>query len=131
MADPAAGFRLHQHGVGLQRLAVGVHQVFGVRRGCAGEAQCLVEATFRLEDPKPVNTALAEAGLEPCEDGQLILRRVVKAAGGGQAYVNDTPVTLPLLKRLGALLVGGLGPRLPDRLKQLTAEFYPATSVAP
>ena len=29
------------------------------------------------------------------------------------------------------LLVGGLGPRLPASLKQLTAEFYPATSANP
>ena len=76
----------------------------------AGEAQCTVEATFRLADPKPLNALLAEAGLDPCEDGLLILRRTVKAAGGGQAFVNDTPVTLPLLKRLGAKLVDLHGP---------------------
>ena len=89
----------------------------------AGEAQCLVEATFRLEDPKPVNAALAEAGLDPCEDGQLIVRRVVKAAGGGQAYVNDTPVTLPLLKRLGALLVDLHGPHDHQSLFQPAAQL--------
>lgn len=76
----------------------------------AGESQCLVEATFRLAAPKTVNALLEEAGLEPCEDGQLILRRTVKAAGGGQAFVNDNPVTLPLLKRLGAVLVDLHGP---------------------
>jgi DNA repair protein RecN (Recombination protein N) len=76
----------------------------------AGEAQCLVEATFHLESPKAVNGLLTEAGLEPCEAGQLILRRTVKAAGGGQAFVNDAPVTLPLLKRLGAVLVDLHGP---------------------
>ena len=76
----------------------------------AGESQCIVEATFRLENPRTVNAALAEAGLDPCEDGQLILRRTVKAAGGGQAFVNDAPVTLPLLKRLGAGLVDLHGP---------------------
>ncbi len=76
----------------------------------AGESQCLVEATFHLDPPKAVNSLLEEAGLDPCADGQLILRRMVKAAGGGQAYVNDTPVTLPLLKRLGAVLVDLHGP---------------------
>ena len=76
----------------------------------AGESQCVVEATFRLEKPQAVNAVLAEAGLDPCEDGQLILRRTVKAAGGGQAFVNDAPVTLPLLKRLGAGLVDLHGP---------------------
>jgi DNA repair protein RecN (Recombination protein N) len=76
----------------------------------AGESQCVVEATFRLEDPRDVNAVLAESGLDPCEDGWLILRRAVKAAGGGQAFINDAPVTLPLLKRLGVLLVDLHGP---------------------
>ena len=76
----------------------------------AGESQCLVEATFHLENPKAVNALLAESGLDPCEDGQLILRRTVKAAGGGQAFVNDAPVTLSLLKRLGSVLVDLHGP---------------------
>lgn len=76
----------------------------------AGESQCVVEATFHLDNPKVVNALLEESGLEPCADGQLILRRVVKAAGGGQAFVNDAPVTLPLLKRLGTGLVDLHGP---------------------
>ena len=76
----------------------------------AGEAQCVVEATFHLADARGVEAVLSEAGLEPCDHGQLVLRRTVKAAGGGQAYVNDAPVTLPLLKRLGALLVDLHGP---------------------
>jgi len=76
----------------------------------AGEAQCVVEATFHLEDSRAVDADLAEAGLEPCDHGQLILRRTVKATGGGQAYVNDAPVTLPLLKRLCARLVDLHGP---------------------
>jgi len=76
----------------------------------AGETQCLVEATFRLDDPRAVQEILADSGLDPCEDGLLILRRIVKAAGGGQAFVNDAPATLPLLKRIGALLVDLHGP---------------------
>ncbi|MDR0993504.1 MAG: DNA repair protein RecN [Verrucomicrobiota bacterium] len=75
-----------------------------------GAAQCLVEAAFLLGRPERINALLEEAGLEPCGDDQLILRRVVKAGGGGQAFVNDTPVTLPLLKRLGSLLVDLHGP---------------------
>lgn len=76
----------------------------------AGETQCVVEATFQLAEPLAVNEILTDAGLEPCDHGLLILRRTVKAAGGGQAFVNDAPVTLPLLKRLGAHLVDLHGP---------------------
>ena len=76
----------------------------------AGASQCVVEATFQLAAPDGVQAILADAGLDPCEDGQLILRRIVKAGGGGQAYVNDVGVTLATLKRLGALLVDLHGP---------------------
>ncbi|MGD9611353.1 MAG: DNA repair protein RecN [Kiritimatiellia bacterium] len=89
----------------------------------AGETHCVVEATFHLETPQAANAVLAEAGLEPCADGQLVVRRTVKAAGGGQAYVNDTPVTLPLLKRLGAGLVDLHGPHDHQSLFQPAAQL--------
>ena len=44
----------------------------------------------------------------------------IRAANDGRIYELDP-----------TLLVGGLGPRLPASLKQLTAEFYPAASVNP
>ena len=89
----------------------------------AGEAQCVVEATFHLENPAAANAVLADAGLDPCADGQLVVRRTVKAAGGGQAYVNDAPVTLPLLKRLGAGLVDLHGPHDHQSLFQPAAQL--------
>ena len=45
-----------------------------------------------------VQTVLAEAGVGACDDGQLLIRRVV-AAKSGCAYVNSTPVTLAVLRR--------------------------------
>lgn len=89
----------------------------------AGEDQCLVEATFRLADPAPVNALLDDAGLDPCEDGLLILRRKLKAGGGSQAFVNDVPVTLPLLKRLGAVLVDLHGPHDHQSLFQVSSQL--------
>lgn len=90
----------------------------------AGAPQAVVEARFALGNPGPVDEVLAEAGMEPCCDGELVLRRVVKAAGGGQAYVNDAPATLPLLKRLGAHLVDLHGPHDHQSL------FHPAAQLA-
>jgi DNA repair protein RecN (Recombination protein N) len=89
----------------------------------AGESQCLAEATFQLEQPDAVNALLDDAGLDPCEDGLLILRRKVKAAGGGQAFVNDVPVTLPLLKRLGRILVDLHGPHDHQSLFQTSSQL--------
>lgn len=75
-----------------------------------GADQGAVRGVFELSDPAAVNAALADAGLEPCEDGLLILHREIKANGAGRQSVNDAPVTLALLKRLGDLLVDMHGP---------------------
>src|SRR6056297_1213011 len=59
-----------------------------------GEDACGAEAVFDLEDAGEVDAVLDEYGLDPCEDGQLVIRRIVKASGSGQNLVNDTAVTL-------------------------------------
>lgn len=76
----------------------------------AGEDACGAEALFELSDTSDLDAVLEEAGLPPCEDGQLILRRIVRVSGAGQNLVNDSPVTLQVLKRLGDLLVDMHGP---------------------
>lgn len=88
-----------------------------------GAAACSVEATFQLAHPDGINAVLEEAALPPCEDGLLVLRRTVKAGGGGGATVNDSPVTLPLMKRLGALLVDLHGPHDHQSLLSTAAQL--------
>ncbi|MGA0333817.1 MAG: DNA repair protein RecN [Kiritimatiellia bacterium] len=75
-----------------------------------GASEGSVRGVFSLSDPEKVNDLLEESGLDPCEDGMLILRRVVKSSGTGQQFVNDAPVTLQLLRKLGDLLVDMHGP---------------------
>jgi DNA repair protein RecN (Recombination protein N) len=74
-----------------------------------GEETCTVEAVFELADSAEIDAALAEGGLDPCEDGSLIVRRVIGQSANRQ-FVNDSPVTLGLLKRLGEHLVDLHGP---------------------
>ncbi len=76
----------------------------------AGADQCLVEASLTLVDAASVDALLRELELEPTDHGQLVLRRTLSAAGGGRNLVNDSPVTLQALKRLGDLLVDMHGP---------------------
>ena len=112
--EPGLNIITGETGAGKSILMGALYLLLGERADTSavrtGETQCLVEATFHLQNPKAVNAILEESGLDPCEDGQLILRRTVKASGGGQAFINDAPVTLPLLKRLGTLLVDLHGP---------------------
>lgn len=75
-----------------------------------GEEACGAEAVFTLKDTDALNEELVECGVEPCEGGELILRRVVRAEGAGQHWVNGSPVTLQVLKRIGDLLVDIHGP---------------------
>ncbi len=75
----------------------------------SGEESCTVEAVFELGDAAEIDTVLAEGGLDACEDGLLIVRRVIGQSANRQ-FVNDSPVTLHLLKRLGEHLVDLHGP---------------------
>ena len=78
----------------------------------AGADACSVEALFDLAEPGPVDALLEAAGLDRCEDGQLVVRRVVAAAGGAgnKQFVNGSPCTLAALKAIGHHLVDLHGP---------------------
>ena len=76
----------------------------------AGADTCSAYAVFEFADPSFLQSTMAELGLDALEDGQLILRRVIRATGPAQALVNDSPVTLQALKRIGEQLVDMHGP---------------------
>jgi len=87
----------------------------------AGEDACGAEALFHLADSAAVDEVLETYGLDPCVDGQLVIRRIVKASGANQIMVNDSPVTLQVLKQIGDLLVDLHGPH--DHQSLLSPEF--------
>ena len=76
----------------------------------AGAETCSIEAVFTCPDPLPLNRTLDELGLEPLEEQQLIIRRVIRNTGSGQAWINDQPVTVQALKSVGEQLVDMHGP---------------------
>lgn len=88
-----------------------------------GEESCTAEATLELEHPAEVNALLESLGLDPCEDGQLIIRRVVKASGANQQTINDASVTIQALRQLGELLVDMHGPHDHQSLLSRTAQL--------
>jgi DNA repair protein RecN (Recombination protein N) len=63
-----------------------------------------VEATFEVAPRSPAAAVLDEAGLAP-EQGQVVVRRELARSGRHRAFVNDSPVTVGLLERLGDHLV--------------------------
>jgi len=82
-------------------LALGARAESGaVRRGAA---QASVAAAFDLPKDHPARAVLAEQALD--DEDTLTLRRLLGADGRGRAFVNDQPVSVALLRRLGDTLV--------------------------
>ncbi|MDP4210977.1 MAG: AAA family ATPase, partial [Bacteroidota bacterium] len=67
------------------------------------DKKCIVEAAFAVDGKKDVEQFLADNGLDA--ERELILRREISANGKSRAFVNDTPVNLDQLRKLGLLLV--------------------------
>ncbi|PYN13540.1 MAG: hypothetical protein DME05_18275 [Candidatus Rokuibacteriota bacterium] len=59
-----------------------------------------VEALFEVEPGSSAAAVLHDAGLA-LDEGQLVLRRELARSGRHRAFVNDSPVTVGLLERLG------------------------------
>lgn len=101
-------------GAGKSMLADALNLILGERADKsiirAGESQCQVEAAFALTDSADIDAVLESAGLPPCEEGTLLIRRVIATAGAGRTMVNDSPVTLQVLRRIGERLVDMHGP---------------------
>jgi DNA repair protein RecN (Recombination protein N) len=77
----------------------------------SGEESCSVEAAFDVSQLRaPLRSFLDDNGLEPCEDSQLVVKRVFTAAGSNRQFVNGSPTTLNILAALGEWLVDIHGP---------------------
>jgi DNA repair protein RecN (Recombination protein N) len=68
-----------------------------------GESQGQVTAVFDCPLDHPARRIAAEADIDV--DGDLILRRVQVSDGRTRAFVNDQPVSVQVLKAIGAALV--------------------------
>ena len=82
-------------------LALGQRAEQGLVR--TGAEQASVTASFSPPAGHPALVLLAEQGV--AEEDEVVLRRVVNRDGRSRAAVNDQPVGVGLLRRLGALLV--------------------------
>ncbi len=93
--------------VGALKMILGERADKGLIR--TGEDTCVIESVFDLKDSSEINAILEEGGLPPCEDTQIIIRRAIGTSVNRQ-FVNDSPVTLTLLKKIGERLVDLHGP---------------------
>ncbi len=108
--EPEGGFLsiTGETGAGKSVIMGGISLLLGERadkgRIRSGETQCSLEALFRIPHAEHINAVLEEAGVPPCEDGELLIRRSITASGNRQ-FINNSPVTLQLLRKVAGGLV--------------------------
>ena len=81
-----------------------------------------VEAVFDVEGDAAVRDVLESAGLV-AEEGELVIRRELSRSGRHRAFVNDSPVTVAFLERLGNHLVDVHGQHEQQRLVEPAAQL--------
>ena len=88
----------------------------------AGEKECSILAEFAFNEEFNINKLLAEMNLPICHDNSLIIKRTISSSTS-RNQVNDEPVTLQSLKKVGEIIVDMHGPydhqSLLDSKKQL------------
>ncbi len=82
-------------------LSIGARADAGLIR--SGQDQASVTATFEIPSAHPARILLGESDIE--DEDILVLRRTLGADGRSRAYVNDQPVSIGLMRRLGESLL--------------------------
>jgi len=84
-------------------MATGARSDRALVRSGTDKAQCT--ASFTLSDKHPVWMVLKEQDIDFDETEDLTLRRTLNMDGRSRAFVNDQPISVKLLSRLGGLLL--------------------------
>lgn len=95
----------------------------------AGAESCSVEAVFEARGLAPgFHDLLEEKGLEPCEENQLVLKRIFTNSGTNKQFINGSATTLSVLAQVGNWLLDMHGPHehqsllhAPEQLRILDA----------
>ena len=68
-----------------------------------GASKSYVEGIFDITSNKKIDGLLEENEIEPLPE--LILRREISSKGSNRCFINDTPVSLSVIKNIGNLMV--------------------------
>ncbi len=75
------------------------------RRASATPAKTVVEGIFDTAAYPAIAELLIELDVEPCQQGEMILRREISTSGRSRAFVNDTPVSLSVMSRVASCVI--------------------------
>jgi DNA repair protein RecN (Recombination protein N) len=70
----------------------------------SGAERAVVEAAFRFDDDPRLARLLDERGVDAA-GGEIVVRREIASSSAGRVLVNGSPVTVGVLREIGALLV--------------------------
>jgi DNA repair protein RecN (Recombination protein N) len=82
-----------------------------------------VEAVFALDGAAAARAVLDETGLAADDNDEIVVRRELARSGRHRAFVNDSPVTVGLLERLGDALIEVHGQHEHQRLLEPTRQL--------
>jgi DNA repair protein RecN (Recombination protein N) len=113
-------------GAGKTALLEAISLVIGERADSSsirhGMEKASVEAAFDLVDSPRVLQLLEESGIEQHPEELLILRREIARQGRSRAFINCQMVPLPLLQKVGALLIDRVGQHSHQELRTSEAQ---------
>jgi DNA repair protein RecN (Recombination protein N) len=124
--DLASGFSVvtGETGTGKSVIVGALKLVLGERADKSlirtGAEHCSVEALFELDAGVEMDQMLGEQGIDACEEGQLLLKRIFSVSAGNRQFVNGSQTTLGILKQVGEGLVDLHGPH--DHQSLLSAD---------
>ena len=72
-----------------------------------GEVNASVTAAFEIDGNKAIAELLEE--LDIASDGTLVMRRSLTSEGKSRAFINDAPVAVATLKKIGEMLIARHG----------------------
>ena len=75
------------------------------RKAAGAAGKTVVEGLFDVRAFPHLAGLLAELDIDPCEEGEMLLRREVAPTGRSRAFINDTPVALNLLSRVASAVI--------------------------
>lgn len=84
-------------------MAIGARSDKGLVRAGAAKAQC--SASFTFAPDHKVWRALDRADVDYDHNEDIVLRRIITAEGRSKAYINDAPVSVKLLSKIGNMLL--------------------------
>lgn len=78
--------------------------------------RCSVEAVLNFTETGRIDEILKDCGLPVCEDGALVLRRIIERNKAGKCFVNGSLSTLANLQKIGEFWVDFHGSNEPQKL---------------